>query len=376
MAKTNEEIEKSVTPVELSDNELLAVVNEIVASEESNKAEEVAKSESDKEESSEEIEKSEEASSEDEVEKGDCMSKMDEDMDEDEKMKKMKKMKKSEEEAEESEESVEKSEASEESSEEESEDLEKGNVSTPADHGQPVDGPGEGDTPDEVADHKKKKKKEKDLGFTDGNDPAGKIGIENKTGQGETKEARAKDNSKSYFKSEEFEAKIDKLLKAVDTLASFEERITALEKSATPADEEEIRKSVSAEITERVAKSFFTEAEELKKSVAAALTENEELRKSNAEKDEKIEKAVAESEELRKSLKKPASTRQAINNLDAIEKSQESEEKGRVYKSKQDIIDGLEELRKSGKISGDDLISYNVSNFMSEKTKKLLKGLK
>jgi len=269
-----------------------------------------------------------------------------------------------------------KEEVTEDEATDEVEDLEKGNVSTPADHGKPVDGPGPGETTDEVAMRKKKKMKEKDLGHTDGK-ADGKIDPEGTTGQGQTKEHRPKENKTSYYKSLS-EEKVEKLLKSIDMVAekfsSLEERLAKIESAEKAPTEEEMRKSISVDITERLAKSFFSESEELKKSVRAALQENEEMRKSIDEYRSSNEELKKSNEELQKSLKAPANTRQAITNLEVIEKSEEQKHQ-KMFKSKTEILDALEELRKSGKITGDDVISYNVSNFLSDKTKKLLKSM-
>lgn len=321
MANKNEEIEKSeVTTVsEFSNEELLEIADEVIANE-------VA--------SQEEVKKSEAAA-----------------------------------EGEEASDEISKSENEEEVSED---NLEKGNVSTPADGGKPVDMNEAGDTQDEVADHKKKKKKEKDLGPTDGA-ADGKIDIEGKTGQGETKESHSKEKTTSYYKSEDIDALVEtvnKLSKAIETVAASVEEI----KKSRP-QEEEMRKSITADMQERMAKSFVTEIEELKKSQAAVAEEADKLRKSNEEISKSNEELKKSNEELQKSLQKPASTRQAVTHLEAIEKSQK-QESGRSYGSKAEISEALDELRKSGKVTADECISYNVSNFLSEDTKRKLRNYK
>lgn len=247
-----------------------------------------------------------------------------------------------------------------------------GNVSTPADGGQPEDGPGPGASEDAV---KAKKKSDKDLGAVDGTLP--------EAGGGATggSEDSANPKSEGGFIAKSQVEIMEKFMKSLETVAgavkTLTEKVADLEvktaeemkKSTTASDE--FRKSVTVEIAERLSKSYHKEVEELRKANSAVIQETEALRKSNDQFKTSNEALKAESEELRKSLKKPADTRASIRGIDAIEKSTE-EKAGRTFSTKNEVCDALEELRKSGKVSGDEVISYNVSNILSPNAKRQL----
>lgn len=259
-------------------------------------------------------------------------------------------------------------------------EMEKsGNVSTPADGGEPVDGPGPGTSEDAVKG--KKKKSDKDLGAVDGAGVA-EASVASTGGS----EAVANPKSEGGFIAKSQEEVFEKMMKSIEKVAqavgSLAQRVEAVETKSTQSlrksvtAEEEIRKSVTAEVAERLSKSYLSQMEEMKKAQVAVITEANELRKSNDEIKKSNSELQAKAEELQKSLKKPADTRASVRNVDVVEKSVAQESEGRIFKSKADVCDALEELRKSGKVSNTEVIEYNVSNTLSDSTKKLLKGLK
>lgn len=254
-----------------------------------------------------------------------------------------------------------------------------GNVSTPADGGAPVDGPGPGESVDAVKDGKKKKK-QGELGTTEGELPQSDASVASTGGSEDVANPKSEGGMIAKSQTE----MLEKMMKSIETVASavatMSKRIEAVEaksaesmKKSITSSEEEIRKSVTAEVAERLSKSYIGQIDEMKKANAAVITEAEELRKSNAAIMASNQELKTASEELQKSLKKPADTRAAIRNVDVVEKSTEATQGERIFKSKSEVCDALEELRKSGKVTGDEVISYNVSNILSDNAKRLLK---
>lgn len=161
--------------------------------------------------------------------------------------------------------------------------------------------------------------------------------------------------------------------KSLETLAKsvafLNSKVEALEKSQPKEDREEIRKSVQAETIEVIAKSYNKKIRSLESDLEGKTKEQEELKKSFTAQFEELKKSV---EETKKEMLKPARTRETATNYDIIKKGN-SEDAGRqVYKSKEEVLEKLEELRKSNKVSGDELISFNVSGHMTENVKKQL----
>jgi hypothetical protein len=114
--------------------------------------------------------------------------------------------------------------------------------------------------------------------------------------------------------------------------------------------------------TDTIQKSVSNKEDELKKSF---IKEIDELKKANID--------LANSyEELKKSLSKPVSKRVTATNLDIIQKGS-SVDSSRKYENKDEVLERLEELRKAGKVSDDDVIKYNAANVLTEKAKKALK---
>ena len=153
------------------------------------------------------------------------------------------------------------------------------------------------------------------------------------------------------------------LSKALKVISTLNDRIEKLEKSLVKTrkrskETQELQKSLTLD-QEVLKKSFHRHIDELNKTHKTQL---EELRKSYG----------SELEELKKSLNKPARTRESVSHFQVLQKGNSEEQSRKLYKSKAEVIEKLEELKKSGKISGDEIISYNVSNILSEKTRKLL----
>jgi chromosome segregation ATPase len=153
-------------------------------------------------------------------------------------------------------------------------------------------------------------------------------------------------------------------------IKSQNSRLEALEKSTKPVDDkEEIRKSMQSDVIETLAKSY-------NKKIRSLESENEDIKKSFTTQFEELKKSQdtlsKENAEFKAKLNKPARTRETISNFEPIQKGN-SEETGRSFSSKEDILERMEELRKSGKVTGDELISFNASGYMTDNVKKQLR---
>ena len=85
---------------------------------------------------------------------------------------------------------------------------------------------------------------------------------------------------------------------------------------------------------------------------------------------EEIEQLKKSNKELMDRLNKPT-PRKTVSNIDYIEKGQPARKENN-FNTKQDVIERLEELMKSGKVHGDDIIRFNASGVLSERAKKAL----
>jgi len=153
-----------------------------------------------------------------------------------------------------------------------------------------------------------------------------------------------------------------KLAKSVQALTeivkSLAKKIETLEKSRN--SEDEIRKSVNTDMVEGMATAYNKKINDLQKS-------NDELKESHASELDEIKKSITDQgEKFEKALGRPARTRETITNFDAIEKGNADGKGAPIYKSKTHVLKRLEKLRKSGDVTGDELIAYNASGNLSE----------
>lgn len=194
-------------------------------------------------------------------------------------------------------------------------------------------------------------------------DPAAEGG--GSDGRGQTGSSQDEANKGQMF--DLMKKSIVELSKAVKALNT---RISSLETTKPVEEKEEMRKSLTQDTIEVLAKSY-------NKKIRSLESENEELKKSFTDKFEALEKSqkalAQENAEFKAKLNKPAHTRQTATAFEAIQKGNSEETPGPIFKSKHDVLERMEELRKSGKISGDELISFNASGHMTENVKKQLR---
>lgn len=125
------------------------------------------------------------------------------------------------------------------------------------------------------------------------------------------------------------------------------------------------KKSVSIDTLEVLAKSY-------NKKIRSLERENEDLVENTKKELDELKKSQ---KKLEDSLSKPARTRETVSNYGIMEKSNppNPEGKGRpIFKSKSHVQSVLEDLRKEGKVSNDEVIGYNVSNTVTENMKRRL----
>jgi len=116
------------------------------------------------------------------------------------------------------------------------------------------------------------------------------------------------------------------------------------------AEAEELKKAEEAK----------KEQEELVKSaVAAAIAD---VRKEN----EELRKSVSESQELLKAMASTPAKPKSITNVQALEKSESPEEKGPETFTKSEILDGMEELVKAGKLSDQVVYEYEMTDRVTD----------
>jgi len=166
--------------------------------------------------------------------------------------------------------------------------------------------------------------------------------------QGSEMNSNYRENETRMLKS------IEKLSKAVESLSK---RFDGFEKK-----EEELTKSITPGTIEVLAKSYNKQIRKLQE-------ENEDLKKSHGKEIQEVKKSI---EDVKEELGKPARTRETISNFDVIEKGNSEQSRQPIYKSKSAVLEKLEELRQEGKVSGDEVISYNASNSLSENARKRL----
>jgi hypothetical protein len=172
------------------------------------------------------------------------------------------------------------------------------------------------------------------------------------TQQGDS-QSEANANSVKPGEEKLSKSEVAQLVKLVRELSS---EVQSLKKSLAKTEEKPLKKStVHAEILEKLSKSYISQIE-------AQKAENETLKKS-------VDSLQKSHEELVKSLKKPAAPRQSLSSVTEVQKGGTTQP---IYKSKGDVLAKLEELRKSGKVTGDDIISFNASGFLSEAARKAL----
>lgn len=221
------------------------------------------------------------------------------------------------------------------------------------------DGTQEGDSQDEANDDSKLQA-DKALGGESQAFPKGGSSESHATQSGESQDEANKNSKKpgegdNMSKSKDVAA----LMNLVRDLSS---KVKTLEKSLRETTEKEPMKksAIHADVLEKLSKSYIAQIE-------AAKSEKEELKKSFEDKFEKLQKSH---DEMAKAIKKPAYTRQSLAGVEEIKKGEDQPQ--RMFKSKGDVLRRLEELRKSGKVSGDDVISFNASGNLSEDARRAL----
>jgi len=139
------------------------------------------------------------------------------------------------------------------------------------------------------------------------------------------------------------------------------EKVTFIENK-----EQELNKSVNTTTIEILAKSY-------NKKIRSLERENEDLQKSTKTEIANLHKSL---EEVKVDMGRPARTRETVSNFDTIQKGSndptEVNKRQPLFKSKEDVLERLEELRKSGKVSGDEVIAYNASTNLSKNALKRL----
>jgi len=172
--------------------------------------------------------------------------------------------------------------------------------------------------------------------------------------QDEANDSSLKPGEDSNLSKSKEVKELTKMVKALN------DQVKSLQKSLK--EKEPLKKSaIHADVLEKLSKSYISQIEAVKK-------ENEDLKKSY---DNKFAELKQQNEDLAKAMKKPAHTRQSLTNVEAIEKGS-TDGNRKIFKSKGEVLAKMEELRKSGKVTGDDIISYNSSGFMSDDVKKAL----
>jgi len=173
-------------------------------------------------------------------------------------------------------------------------------------------------------------------------------------------------------KGQMFDLMKKSLVEITKALKTLNARVVAMETTKPVEEKEEMRKSLTQDTIEVLAKSY-------NKKIRSLESENEEIKKSFGSQLEELKKSqqqlASENAEFKAKLSKPARTRETATAFDAIQKGNSEEQAKPLVKSKGEALEKLEELRKSGKVSGDELISFNASGHMTPNVRKQL-GLK
>jgi len=147
-----------------------------------------------------------------------------------------------------------------------------------------------------------------------------------------------------------------RMMKAIETLTKSVEglatRVDSFEKK-----EDELNKSVTTSTIEVLAKSY-----------------NKKIRAQEGQ-IERLEKSL---EDVKEEIKQPARMRETVSNFQAIEKGANDptqQQTKTFFHNKEEVLEKLEDLRKSGKVTDDDVISYNASNNLTPNARKRLQEL-
>jgi len=198
-----------------------------------------------------------------------------------------------------------------------------------------------------------------------GDQPTTQTGDAQDTDSANNSSKKKEKDPKGLKKAEDKPSEIDELKALVKSLT---DKIDAFEKSATEK-KDDLNKSVTSETIEMLAKSYNKQIRELQKA-------NEELSEKTETEKKDLHKSFDElkksNDELVATLKKPARTRETVDNYSIIKKGNSEVKSKKIFKSKIDALDRLVELQEAGKVSRDEVISFNASGYLSDNARKRL----